>query len=99
MERFYSNVGAPQSPLEQAPEILNPLRMDVSTHVLYGMVHHVVNESALQSAFIGHGIIGVNGRTELHLSENFILQGFALHVRNNRGANLTHFAVEDALHN
>ena len=45
MERFNGNVSAAQIPLEQAPEVLKPICVNLATDVGFGVIHefmHVV---------------------------------------------------------
>src|SRR5688572_26144897 len=61
MKRFHGNVSALESPLQQAPEVLAAVGVDLPVHVLLGMVDHTVNETGAQ-ATIGAEVIGVDGR-------------------------------------
>src|ERR1035441_10626165 len=98
MERFHSNVGSTQSPLEQTPEVFQPVRMDAALYVGFGMVHNVMDKAIVQLV-VAYSVIGVDGRTVAHIVQNFILQSLALHVRYNLGADLSHVAVKNTLHN
>jgi hypothetical protein len=43
VEGFHTHVGTAQGALEQAPEVLHAVGVDVAVHVLGKMVHHVVS--------------------------------------------------------
>lgn len=98
MKRLYSNVGSAQRSLEQRPEVLHAVDMDTSTNVCLSLVNVVMHESPLQAALIGYGIIGIQLRSVLNVLEQFVLQGLALDVRHDSGANFAQVPVKDALH-
>ncbi len=50
MERFNADVGAVQTTLQKAPEVLHRVRMDIAVHVLGGMVHNFMLELWRQTA-------------------------------------------------
>src|SRR5208283_989204 len=99
MEWFHSNVRATQRSLEQRPEILHAVDVDLSANVSLSFVNHVMHEAALQTVVISNRSVGVDRAPKLHVLENFILQGLPRHVRNNRSANLSKIPVKDSLHN
>jgi len=39
MERFYRNVRAMKRPLQQTPEILHAIRVNLAVHIGYGVVN------------------------------------------------------------
>src|SRR5450432_3149488 len=99
MKRFYSNVGSLQAALQQRPEVLHAVDVNLSAHVSLGLVNDVMYETALQSVVVSDRIIGVNRAAILHSLENLILQSLSAHVRNDGSADLSQVAVEYALHN
>src|SRR5580658_6281223 len=93
MERLNGNVSAPESSLEERPEIFNPLRMNLPFDVSLGMVHHVMHET-IADLGVSVPFIGVDLGTALDLRQDFFLQGFTLHVGNHFGADLANVPVE-----
>ena len=73
VERFYAHVGSFQSALEQTPEILKPISVDLSVNVLFRMVNNFVPEIFLEP-HVGHERIGVDRATGFDVSANFGLQ-------------------------
>src|SRR5687767_6916520 len=49
MERFDANVSPLDAPLEQAPEVLQPVRVDRAPRVALGMVDELMNVFVIQS--------------------------------------------------
>ena len=43
MERFNRHVGALDGPLQETPEVLQAISVNLSLHVLFGMVDHAVD--------------------------------------------------------
>jgi hypothetical protein len=67
--------------------------MHAAIDVGLGMVHNFMDAARMQLV-IGHGVIGVDWRSEFHTVENFILQSLVFHIRHHRSANLAFVAVE-----
>ena len=65
VERFDTDISAFELALEQAPEILQPVCVNLSVNVAFGMVDNLVLESLLLESLIGHESIGVDGRSPL----------------------------------
>jgi hypothetical protein len=60
MERFDVDVCTLESALEQAPEVLQPVRVDLPVNVSLGVVNRLVKTIAIQS-YLGHERIGIDG--------------------------------------
>ena len=45
--RFDAHVGTTDATLEQTPEVFKPVGVDVSVHVLYGVIHNLMREITL----------------------------------------------------
>ena len=61
MKRFDRHVGALQAALEQTPEVLYALRIDLPANVLFNVVYRVVDLLARRQIVIGRSGIGVHG--------------------------------------
>src|SRR6266478_3279628 len=85
VEGFYAHVGSFQSALEQAPEILKPVSVDLSANVAFRMVDNFVSEVFLES-HVGHERIGVNRAACFHMSSDIGLQRVLFAIRNNHCA-------------
>jgi hypothetical protein len=93
MERLNRNIRAPQSPLEQAPEVFNPVRVNVATHILLHVIHGLVNEEVSRiHTLIADVLIGVDVRSPAHMLNDFVLQSLALRIRYNHRPNLASVA-------
>src|SRR5580692_10893704 len=99
MKRLYSNVGSPQRTLEERPEVLHSVDVNLAAHIALGLVNHVMHETPLHPVIVGNRVIGVDLRSVLHVLENLALQYLSRDVRDDRSANLAKIAVKDALHN
>src|SRR4051812_33762826 len=66
MEWFDTHMSALDSPLEQAPEVLNAVGMDIPSHVLFRMIDNLVG---IVSAYlhIGIGLVTEQGRSRHHM--------------------------------
>src|SRR5215472_6220150 len=87
MKRFDTDIGALDTALQQAPEVLQSVSVDVPACVGFSVVNHVVDVLGIQSS-IGSPRIGEHLRTGFDIRLNPTMQGFALNVRNNRSADL-----------
>lgn len=87
MEWFDSNVGSAQSALDQRPEVVQALSVNLPFDVLDSVIHDFVNEILVQVLIADSGI-GVDLAPILDVLEDFVLQGLALDVWNDRRANL-----------
>ncbi len=67
--------------------------MDATFDVLLRVVNHVMHEPSLMRV-ISNGLIGIDGSAFLDVVQDFRLQGFTLHVRHDRCANLPQIPVK-----
>src|SRR6266849_2368393 len=74
VERLYGNVRTLQSALEQAPEILKAVCVDLPLDVAFRMVNRLVNEVLIVKALIGHESIGIDRALGCDMSTDFRLQ-------------------------
>src|SRR6267142_4207480 len=74
MERLNRNVRAFQSALEQAPEILKAVCVDLPLNVTFCMVNRLVNEVLVIQSLIGQEGIGVDRALGRDVSTDFRLQ-------------------------
>jgi len=79
VERFNANVGAVQAPLQETPEVLHGVRVDVPVHILDGVVNHGVLV-AITQAIVGKQFIAEDCGTRLYAITNRALQFFFLRV-------------------
>src|SRR6478672_790284 len=75
MEWFDGHVGALEGTLEQRPEVLKAVGVDLSVYVRLGMVDNAVDIIGAQ-AVVGHERIGIDRRTGFD-----VLPHFGLDVR------------------
>ena len=81
MKRFDSNVSSTQVSLEQAPEVLQPVRVDLPVDVPFCMIHELMYKAIMQQ-IIGDSIVGIHFGTVADILQDFVLQGLALHIWN-----------------
>src|SRR2546423_12534873 len=86
MEWFYGNVSTAKPALQQRPEVLDAIGMDLPVNVFHGVIHHFMHELLSKRVLVGRKFIGVYGRTRMHVVENLLLQSGAFHIRNSRCA-------------
>ena len=98
MKRLHSNVGSRQASLEKAPEVFDSVRVDATANVFLGVIHHLMHE-ALAEFVVADRVVGVQRGAVLDVFQNLALKSLALHVGNDRGANLPKFTIQDALNN
>src|ERR1039457_1651267 len=67
--------------------------MHAAIDVSLGVVHGFMNVLPLE-IIVGHGIIGVDRRSEFYVVKNLRLQCVALHIRNNGSADLALIAIQ-----
>ncbi len=77
MERLDAHIGAIDSALQQAPEILQTIRVDTTVNVLHRMVHNFMGIVGSKSAIAKH-LIGVERCSRLHMLFDQWLNGFLL---------------------
>src|SRR5271165_781837 len=97
MEWLNSNVGAFQSPLEQAPEILKAVGAYAATDVPLCMIDKLVDKAPVQLV-VSHGVVCVDRGAIADVLQDFILQSLAFDVGHYGRTNLAQIAVKDALH-
>src|SRR6266403_2275483 len=81
MKRFDVNIRALQSALEQAPEILQSVGVDLPVYVAFGVVNRLVREMLWQ-ILVGHERIGIERRTCRDVRVNFAMQRVFPAIRN-----------------
>ena len=96
MERFDANVGSFESTLEQAPEVLKAIGVNLSIDVPNGMVNNLVLESFVIESLIRHEIVCINRTALLHSGEHFGLQVLFAPPLNDGGAYFFGLAVKNA---
>jgi len=94
VERLNSNIGAGEGPLEQRPEILDALSVNLPTDVFVNVVHSLMNERLGSQIVIRSVAVSVDSSRALYLPQNLLLQSLALHVRNHFGADLASVAIQ-----
>lgn len=62
MERFDVHIRSLERPLEQAPEVLKPVRVDVAACIAFQMINNLAVVIVLQGV-VRHERVGANGRT------------------------------------
>src|SRR5579871_80198 len=93
MERFNTHVSTAQIALEQAPEVLQPVRVNLTAHVLRCVVHNFMHEGFPQ-VVVGDSRICVDPAPVFDVFQNLVLQGFALDVWDYLGANLAGVTIK-----
>lgn len=97
MNRGDGNVSALQRPLEQAPEILQAIGVDLTDDVFVNVVDAGVEVVQGQTA-IGGGGVCVNAGIELHVAANRCLEGVVVRIGDHLGAKFA-AALQQALNN
>src|ERR1700761_3337030 len=101
MKRLDGNVGAIQSPLEQAPEILEAIDVDLTAHVLLNMGNGFADElprPQVAQAIVSGGLIGVDGGLRRNILEDFGLQHLTTSIWDYFGPHLPSLAVKHSHH-
>lgn len=93
VEGLNRNIGAAQPSLEQAPEILDPLSVNLSADVLIHMVHRLMYKLHVAERLVIGQPIAVDGRSLFDVAKNSFHEHFALHFGDDMGAHLPRFAV------
>ena len=89
MELFNANVGSFQSTFEKAPEVFEPVSVNATVNVSFGMVNDFVLESLIPQALIGHERIGIDRATRFDVRGDIGLQAMFAPIADNCRANLT----------
>ena len=82
MERFKSNVSSLQAALQEAPEVLYALRVNLTANIFFEMINRVVNEVLFRKVVVALHRIGVHRGLLFDVREDFILQRLALYIGN-----------------
>ena len=82
VERFNANVCPLDAPLQQAPVVLQSVRVASAPNVLYRMVYGFVDVIRFQS-FVALQGVGVQTRTDFHVRPNLRVQGALFRVFKN----------------
>src|ERR1022692_869619 len=93
MERFNSNVGSTQCPLEERPEVVQSLRVHLPLDVLHCMVDDFVDKLFAEMIVPDSGI-SIDLTAIVNVLENFVLQSLPLDVRNDLRAHLSQFTIK-----
>src|SRR5260370_30890839 len=88
VEWFDVDVCTLQSALKQTPKVLQPMCVDLSVNVAFGMVDRLVNEVLVIQSLIGHESIGVDRARCFDVGANLSLQVALFASRNDIGVNL-----------
>src|SRR5437899_2720280 len=71
---FYAHISSLEPSLEQAPEVFEPVGVNLTVNVLFGMVNDLVLESLFSESLIGHERIGIDRAPRFDVSANLGLQ-------------------------
>src|ERR1700722_7093635 len=77
---FNGNIGSLEAAFQQAPEVLDSVRVNLSAHILLKVVHGFVNEVLLRQFVISLSLIGIDRRLLVDVFEDRILQSFATSI-------------------
>jgi|SRR5271156_4563480 len=94
MEGLNCNIGAAQTALQQAPEVIDALSVDFAPNVFFNVVDRRVDIIPSAEVVIDWSAVGVNRGTAFNLIEDFIQKSLALYIWNHLGANLTALPVQ-----
>lgn len=97
MEGFDAHVSTFQSTFQERPEILDPVRVDISLHIALGVIDHVMDVLAIKSE-IANQLVGENIGTGCYMVAHFAMQRFPLGIGNVHGADLLRVPVQQAHH-
>jgi hypothetical protein len=98
MEGFDRNICAAQSSLEQTPEVLNALRVDLPTNIFIHMVHRLMHELHVAERLVIAEPIAIDGRSFFDVPENRLHENFAFHFGNDVSTYLPCFTVKHPEH-
>ncbi len=97
VERLNVDVRSLESALEQAPEVFESVRVNLSVHIALSMVNRLVDEVLVIQSLIGHGSVSVDRARCFDVSANLSLQVALFASGNDIGVNLAP-ALQDAHH-
>ncbi len=95
MERFNANVGAFQAALQKGPEVLDPVGMHIPAHVLFGVIHELMNVILIESG-IGCQFVGEHLGACFNICAHFLLECAALAIRDMLHAHLASLTIQQA---
>lgn len=93
VEGFDGNVGSLQTALQEAPEVLNSLGMNLAAHILIEMVYRFVYKVLFVQVPVRAKTVRVYRGPLIDVSKNLVLQSFALYIWDDLGADSTGLAV------
>lgn len=97
VERGDGDIGATETPLEQAPKVLHAVRVNRPVDILAGMIDGRMNVRAAKAAVVA-GFIGIDGRTDTDLAANVQHHRAAVSLATHNGCpNATRLIVRSAL--
>src|SRR5688572_10390173 len=88
MERFVAHIGALNGSLQERPEVLAAVGVDVAVNVGFSVVNDVVDVFTVEPV-VRQEHVGVDGRTSFDVSADVPLNMSALQTAEYFGANLT----------
>src|ERR1039458_6372175 len=95
MEGLNSNIRPAQRSLEERPEVVNALSVNLPTHVLTRMVDNFVDKFGFaRSPLVRRGIVGVKFAAGRDAVQDRVLQSFAAHVRHDLSPHPASLSVE-----
>ena len=92
MKRLNGNVCGIDRPLEKRPKSFQPVRLNLSASVLFGVVYNLIREITSES-FVGKQRIYIQSGPSCHVLTGFGLKFFFLSTRNDRGPDLACLAA------
>jgi|SRR5271166_3142173 len=88
VKRLDGNIGSAKATLQQAPEVLDPLSVNLTANVFLDVIDRFVNVLPSCEVIVSRMAICVDGRAALDLIQYFVLKSLALDVRDNLGRGL-----------
>src|SRR5579862_6892878 len=73
MKRFYADIRAMQSALQETPEVLHCVSVDVAMHVLHSMIYNFMLE-VFRQTIVGMQFVTENGRACFNVLADFLLK-------------------------
>src|SRR5713101_81955 len=95
MEWFHGNVSSAESPLQKTPEVLDAIGMDLSANIGLHVIDNLMHKSRPESVISG-SVISVEFGFLVNVRHDLSLQGLALHVRNNLGADFACVTIKES---
>src|SRR5580698_10761757 len=87
MEWLYGNICTAKSAFQQGPEVLDAVSVNVAANILFNVVDRLMNVVFGREIVVSGVAVGEDLGAFLDLLQNLVLKCFALHVRNDLGAN------------